>query len=117
MKNKFMHATHNFLPPAMNKAPIHGHMKTILLFCTLALPLVVVSCDSAQEDAREKALENRADALENRADAVKKEGEHQADAIEDAKKLNDLNAEATRKEAEAKAEALKKEAEATREQK
>lgn len=90
---------------------------TLLAASVAALTTMLVSCDSKQEQARERSLENKADALEEQAKAVKKEGEQHADAIEDAKKINDLNAEATRKEAEAKAEALKREAEATREQK
>lgn len=90
---------------------------TLLSVSFAALTTMLVSCDSKQEQARERSLENKADSLEEQAKAVKKEGEQNADAIEEAKKINDLNAEATRKEAEAKAEALKREAEAAREQK
>jgi hypothetical protein len=72
---------------------------------TLLLPaaLAFTACDSKQEQAREKGLENRADSLEEQAKATKKAADNEADA--------------TKKAADAQAEALKKEADRTREQK
>ena len=61
------------------------------------------ACDSKQEQARDKALENHADRLEDQAKATKKAADADADAI--------------KKDADVKADALKKEAERTREQK
>lgn len=70
---------------------------------TITAALMLAACDSKQEQAREKALESRADSLEEQAKA--------------AKKIADADADATKRAADARAEALKKEAERTREQK
>ncbi|GEM_PF-1488347 len=43
-----------------------------------------VSCDSAREDARDDALESKADAEENAADAVRDSAERKADNLEEA---------------------------------
>lgn len=75
----------------------------LLSLLTLPAALAFCACDSKQEQAREKTLENRADTLEDQAKAAKKAGDAQADAAKHA--------------ADAKAEALKKEAERTRDQK
>ena len=75
------------------------------LLSSLALTsaLALGACDSKQEQARENALENRADRLEDQAKMTKKAGEADADA--------------TKRAAAAQADALKKAAEQTREQK
>ncbi len=49
-------------------------------FLTLMTALSLTACDSKEEQAREKALENRADSLENQAKATEKVGEAKADA-------------------------------------
>lgn len=117
-------------------------MKTPILatlLTTAAFSLVLSSCDSRQENAREDALEQKADALEKKADNVRKEGEAAADATEDAAdRLRDQakdaldttkettearadaaedNADAIREAAEKKADALEDEADANREAK
>lgn len=56
----------------------------VILFGAALLGFGAVSCDSPQEDAREDALENKADAQENAADAVRDNAEQKADAIENA---------------------------------
>jgi len=70
---------------------------------TLTAALALCACDSKQEQAREKALENRADNLEDQAKMTQKTVEADADAAKRA--------------ADAQAEALKKEADRVREQK
>ena len=75
----------------------------LLPLLTLTAALSLTACDSKQEEAREKALENRADSLEDQAKATKKSA--------------DANADATKRAADAQADALKKEAERTREAK
>lgn len=72
-----------------------------ILILTAALSFS--GCDSKQEEAREKSLENRADRLEDQAKATKKAGEADADSA--------------KRSADAEADALKKEADRTREQK
>ncbi len=79
-----------------------GVMK-LLSLPAITISLAFTACDSKQEQAREQALENRADRLEDQARATK-------DAAES-------NADAEKKAAAAQAEALKKEADRTREQK
>ena len=93
------------------------------------LPLLVIGlagCDSAQENQRQAALEEKADAAENQADATRKMAEKKADAIESTKTgsetLNpatpqDKAANAVRKEGEAKADALENKADAIRDAK
>lgn len=70
---------------------------------TLTATFAFSACDSKQEQAREKTLENRADNLEDAAKATKKNADDQADV--------------TKKSADAQADALKKEADRVREQK
>lgn len=70
-------------------------------FLILSVTLSLSACDSKQEEAREKGLENRADSLEDQAKITKKAAEADADAAKRA--------------ADAQADALKKEAERTRE--
>lgn len=86
------------------------HTSLLALTATFAL----CACDSKQEQAREKSLENRADSLDEQAKIAKKAADDKADAV---KRDADLRAEALKKDAEAKADALKKEAEITREKK
>lgn len=74
---------------------------TPILILTAAFAFA--ACDSKQEQAREKALENRADNLEDAAKATKQNANGQA--------------EMTKKSADAQADALKKEADRVREQK
>ena len=93
------------------------------------LPLLVIGlggCDSATENQREAALEQKADAAENAARATRDLSEKKADAIEDTKTgsqaLNpatpqDKAANAVRKEGEAKADALENKADAVRDAK
>lgn len=60
-------------------------MKSIVtLFGAALLSFGAVSCDSPREDAREDALENKADAQENAADAVRENAEQKADNLEEA---------------------------------
>lgn len=89
-------------------------MKLIPILTTLTAAFALTACDSKQEQAREKALENRADGLEDAAKATKKNVDVQADA---AKKNVDVQADAAKKAADAQADALKKEADRVREQK
>ncbi|MHA3771913.1 hypothetical protein ACXR0O_10295 [Verrucomicrobiota bacterium sgz303538] len=101
-------------------------MKSLYLFAAVAA-LGLSACDSRQENARENALEKRADGLENQADATRKASEKKADAIESSgkhgvDKLNpntpaDKEADAVRKSGEAKADALENKADAVRDQK
>jgi hypothetical protein len=70
---------------------------------TLLAAFTFAACDSKQEQAREKALERRADNLEDAAKATEKNVDAQADAA--------------KKAADAQADALKKEADRVREQK
>ncbi len=70
---------------------------------TLTAAFALTACDSKQEQAREKTLENQADNLEDAAKATKKNVDAQADAA--------------KKAADAQADALKKEADRVREQK
>ncbi len=75
----------------------------IIPILTLTAALSLAACDSKQEQAREKALENRADNLEGAAKATEKNVDAQADVA--------------KKAADAQADALKKEADRVREQK
>ena len=96
------------------------------LYILPVIALAFAACDSREENARENAMENRADALEEQAKATRNAGEKRADAIEDTKvgseKIDPNNpkekaADATRKAAEDKADALEDKADATREAK
>jgi hypothetical protein len=94
------------------------HMKSILTATFAVVALSIAGCDSSQEKAREKTLENQADAKEEQAKKEKKAAENAADATEIAgKKQADAEAERIRKEADARAKALKDQADALREQK
>lgn len=85
-------------------------MKSIvMLFGAALFGFGAVSCDSPQEEAREEALEDRADAKEEVADAVRESGERKADAQEEA-------ADAVREDAERRADALEDAADRTRDQ-
>ena len=77
-------------------------MKTPTILAILAVSFLA-ACDSKQEQAREKALESRADSLESQAKATKEAADAQAKATKDA--------------AAAQAKALEKAADQTREQK
>ena len=101
-------------------------MKTLVVLSALAA-LTFSACDSRQENARENALEKKADTLENQADATRNAAERKADAIEStgkqgADKLNpntpaDKQADAVRKSGEATADTLENKADAVRDQK
>lgn len=80
-----------------------GVIMKLTRILTLTAALVFAACDSKQEQAREKALENRADSLEDAARATEKNVDAQADAA--------------KKAADAQADALKREADRVREQK
>ncbi len=80
--------------------------------------LVLVSCDSKQENMRENQLEKKADAMEDKADVTRENAEKVADKIEDkadAIRANDpgLNSKVT----EAVADTTDAAADATREKK
>lgn len=102
-------------------------MKTLTTpFIVLAATLCFVACDSKQENAREDALEKKADQMENKADAIRDAGERKADAIESQKALSkpavtndrlENAADATRKATENAADKLENKADAVREQK
>ena len=56
---------------------------SILLFSgVLALANFTVGCDSKQEEAREAAVERKADNLEERADKIRENAEAAADKVE-----------------------------------
>ena len=57
-------------------------LSTILL--AVSFSLACVSCESREEEAREKALENRADRLEDQAKATEKAGDNAAKNVEKA---------------------------------
>lgn len=92
-----------------------------------AIALTFTGCDSREENARENALEKKADTLEDQADATRSATEKKADAIESAGKqgadtLNpntpaDKQADAVRKSGEATADSLEKKADAVEDQK
>lgn len=102
-------------------------MKTIpLTIIALAGTFALSACDSKQENARENALERKADNKEDQADAVRNRAENQADALESQKTLSNPSstnnqlenaADEKRRAAEAAAERLEREAEAAREKK
>lgn len=77
-------------------------MKLIPILSLTAL-FALSACDSKQEQAREKVLENRADNIEDAAKQTEKAADHSADAA--------------KKAADAQADAMKKEADRVREQK
>lgn len=88
-------------------------MKLLPLF-TLTAALACTGCDSKQEQAREKAVEQRADHMEDQAKAIKDSADKSAEAQ---KRTVDDQTDAQKKSADAQADALKKEADRTREQK
>lgn len=102
-------------------------MKTIpLTIIALAGTFALSACDSKQENARENALERKADNKEDQADVVRNRAENQADALESQKSLSNPSstnnqlenaADEKRRAAEAAAERLEREAEAAREKK
>ena len=116
------------------KAPI---ISSIIAAATYGF--LFTACDSPQEDAREEAVEQKADMLEKEAKAVRSDAEAAAEANEkaaenlrkQAEKATDMgkedaearadateeNADAIRKEAERKADALEDEADVNREAK
>ena len=55
-------------------------MKLQPIVFAITCALALCACDSKQEEARKKALENRADALEDQAKATKKAADADADA-------------------------------------
>ena len=76
-------------------------MKTLsTMLLATAFCLVCVSCKSKEEQAREQALENRADRLEDQAKATEKAGNNASKNVE--------------KAAENQSDALKNEADKTR---
>ncbi len=88
-----------------------------------AFALALSACDSKQENAREDAVEKKADSMENQADAVRDGGEKKADAIEEKKSMSndhstnaalENKADATRDASEQKADALENSADAVR---
>ena len=85
-------------------------MKTPLIFAVLIASSILTACDSAEESARKKALESKADQLENQADATRKMGNAAADSQ---KKQIEANAEATKANAKAGANNIEKNAEKT----
>jgi hypothetical protein len=84
--------------------------------------LLLPSCDSKEEERREKALERKADTLEDAAKTARERGEKTADNIENSDPgLNSNSTERAaaeaRKEAERKADQLEDAADSTREKK
>lgn len=88
--------------------------------------LALCACDSKEENAREDALERKADAKEDQADAVRNNAERQADALESQKSPSNASstnsqlenaADAKRDSAETTADRLEREANAAREKK
>lgn len=90
-------------------------MKNTILLASAALTaLTFTACDSKQEQARESAVEAKADQLENTADVVRKTGDAKAEALEE---RAGIDGDPTEKAAEAKADALEEKADAVRETK
>lgn len=89
-------------------------MKTSLILATAVAALSLTACDSAQEDARKKALEAQADQLEKQADATRKVGDAAANTQE---KQGEVNATNTKAANEAKADSLENKADAVRDAK
>ncbi len=96
-----------------------------LCLAAAASALALSACDSKQENAREDAVEQKADSMENKADAVRDSGEKKADAIEEQKSMShdhstnsalENKADATRDAAEQNADALENQADAVRDQ-
>ncbi len=89
------------------------YIPSLLLIATIAL----TGCDSKEEQARKKALENRADSLEDQAKATKNAADREAKNTEDSKAQVDRKAEAIRIEGKREADSLKDAAKQTRDQK
>jgi hypothetical protein len=82
--------------------------KSIVTFIGAAsIAFAFTACDSKQEDAREDALEQKAENLEAGANQLRKDGEKVADAKEE-------HADAIRKGSEKAADATEADADATR---
>ena len=108
-----------------NEKPFNSAKQITLCLVTAAFALAFSACDSKQENAREDAVEQKADSMENKADAVRDGAEKKADAIEEQKTMsNDSStnsalenkADATRDAAEKNADAIENQAEAVRDQ-
>ena len=89
-------------------------MKTSFILASAVAALSLTACDSAQEDARKKALESKADQLENQADATRKVGDAAANAQEKQGEANSTNTKAAN---ETKADSLENKADAVRDAK
>ncbi len=105
------------------KQPTTSIKQITLFLVTAATALTLGACDSKQENAREKATEQKADNMENKADAVRDSGEKKADAIESQKSMSndhstnatlENKADATRDASEKKADAIENSADAVR---
>ena len=86
-------------------------MKTksiVTLLGATGIAFAFTACDSKQEQAREEAIEQKADGLESSADQLRKDGEKVADAKEQ-------HADAIRNGSEKAADAAENDADATRE--
>jgi len=57
--------------------------KTITTLAAITLGFGFSACDSKQENARDKAIENKADQLDDKADAVRERSKQDAAAIKD----------------------------------
>lgn len=102
-------------------------MKPITLsLIALVAAFTLGACDSKEENARQDALERKADNLEDNADAVRRDAERKADALESQKSSANAPstnsslenaADAKRRAAEGTADGLENKADAVREQK
>jgi DNA anti-recombination protein RmuC len=115
----------NFGEPKSHTMKIHS-IPTLL--GTSVIALLLASCESKQEEMREKELEQKAENLESSADQVRKQGEQKADmkesdadairkSSEKAADSTEDSADATRKTTEKQADDLEKQADDVREQK
>jgi len=107
------------------KLPSSSFRQITLCSIAAASALALTACDSKQENARENAVEQKADKMENKADAVRDNAEKKADAIESQKSMSndhstnaalENKADATRAAAEKKADAMENKADAVRDQ-
>jgi hypothetical protein len=108
-----------------NEKPFNSAKQITLCLVTAAFALAFSACDSKQENAREDAVEQKADSMENKADAVRDGAEMKADAIEEQKSTShdhstnatlENQGDATRGAAETSADTLENQADAVRDQ-
>lgn len=107
------------------KLPLSSFQQITLCAMAGASALALSACDSKQENARQDAVEKKADKMEDKADTVRDSAEKKADAMESQKSMSNSSstnatlenkADATRNAAEQKADAMEDQADAVRDQ-